>query len=226
MTRIATLAVIAGLSLACGVAQARYRRAGFKCVYRRGHWRLVATARLALAGTAPNHGLGLRPAPKPVGQVHRPTRSLASLPDSVDLRQWAMIPGNQGQVSSCAAWGTTYTAMGLVENRDRGSSQFENPSNIWSVGGMAPKYAYSQTVQGKDGGSYITDNLDIARRQGIDDRRDYWQGNFDWQTPPTSAERSRAANWKLAAYRSIRTDRASLEAALAAGEPVVIGIQV
>ena len=75
MTRIATLAVIAGLSLACGVStqvasasaklhagefcshtrspQARYRRAGFKCVYRRGHWRLVATARLALAGTAP-----------------------------------------------------------------------------------------------------------------------------------------------------------------------------
>src|SRR5450755_205921 len=58
-----------------------------------------------------------------------------------------------GQVGSCAAWGTTYTAMGLLENRDRGSSQFENPSNVWGVGGMAPMYAYSQTVVGNDGGS-------------------------------------------------------------------------
>ena len=104
----------------------------------------------AVAMAAPTHGLGLLPVPKPVGQIAHSVRSISSLPDSVDLRQWAMIPGDQGQVGSCAAWGTTYTAMGLLENRDRGSSQFENPSNIWGVGGMAPMYAYSQTVVGNE----------------------------------------------------------------------------
>jgi hypothetical protein len=136
-----------------------------------------------------------------------------------------MIPGDQGQVNSCVAWGIEYGAMGLLENRDRGSSQFENPSNLWATGGMAPMYNYSQTVQGNDGGSSFNDNLAVATTQGNDDQSNYTQGNFDWMSQPTASEQVRASNWVLGSYQNLNSFDA-IKAALAAGSPVELGIEV
>jgi hypothetical protein len=44
-------------------------------------------------------------------------RSLTPLPASADLTQYAVPVGDQGQVNSCAAWATDYTAFGYWERR-------------------------------------------------------------------------------------------------------------
>ena len=71
-------------------------------------------------------------------------------------------------------------------------------------------------------------------QQGIDNQADYWQGNFDYSDLPSSAEKANAVNWKLTSYGDLPIQpsgssdvtQQSIETALAAGTPVVIGIPV
>jgi hypothetical protein len=77
-------------------------------------------------------------------------------------------PGDQGQVNSCSAWATAYTALGYWERRD----------DLPAPRGSEPMYTYSQTNRGQDSGSGIDANLDIAMSQGVDNRADYFQGRF------------------------------------------------
>ena len=99
-------------------------------------------------------------------------------------------------------------------------------------------YTYSQFVNaydgGQDGGSTIDYHLQVAGQQGVDNQSDYFQGNFDYKDVPTSAERYHAVNWKLSGYTDLTIQQSaastvsqqSIEGALAAGNPVVIGIPV
>jgi hypothetical protein len=163
------------------------------------------------------HGMGLiLPKPGHRAAISRTARSAAGLPTSVNLTHFAMPVGDQGQTSSCASWATVYTAMGYWENKD----------GLVPPGGGEPMYAYSQVNQGSDDGSSIAANLDIATAQGIDSRADYSQGDFDWRDPPTSGEQANAAHWKLTDYSVISPTQVPIEAALAAGDPVTIGIPV
>lgn len=147
----------------------------------------------------------------------------ASLPASVDLTPYAMPVGDQGNVGSCAAWATDYSALGYWENKQGISG-----------GGLAPMYTYSQVTGGIDQGSSIEGNLWIDEQQGVDNQADYWQGNYDYRDMPTAAEKSHAVNWKLSSFADLSVQpsgtstvtQQSIEAALAAGTPVVIGIPV
>ncbi len=192
----------------------------------------VASASVSLAGApvlgpqALPHGLGLVPTPSaPVtpSVVHGLAVATVALPASVDLTPYAMPVGNQGDVGSCAAWATDYTALGYWENKEGIAG-----------GGLEPMYTYSQVTGGVDDGSTIEGNLAVDEQQGVDDQSDYWQGNFDYWDQPTAAETTHAANWRLTSYADLPTNttsdstvtQQSIEAALAAGMPVVIGIPV
>jgi hypothetical protein len=186
----------------------------------------VSAATLA-AGQGPGglpHALGLIPTPSRAA-VARPSTAAApaALPASVDLTPYAMPVGNQGDVGSCAAWASDYTALGYWENREGIAG-----------GGLEPMYTYSQVTGGVDDGSTIEGNLAIDKQQGVDNQADYSQGNFDYWDMPTVAETAHAANWKLTSYADLAVDpsssstvtQQSIEAALAAGDPVVIGLPV
>ena len=144
-------------------------------------------------------------------------------PASVDLTAYAPPVGDQKQVNSCAAWATDYTALGYWENR-------------LGIGGgvLAPMYTYSQATGGRNVGTSIEQHLAIAKSQGVDSWADYWQGAYDYSDLPTTAEMTNAANWKVSGYQQLAIGRSasstvtqqSIEAAVAAGEPVVIGIPV
>ncbi len=191
---------------------------------------LPAAASASAAGgsstPAVRHAMGLRPTqPKAlsapvVAGVHA---TAAALPPSVDLTPYAMPVGNQGAVGSCAAWASDYSALGYWENKEGVAG-----------GGLEPMYTYSQVDGGADNGSSIEGNLTIDEQQGIDNQADYWQGNFDYIDTPASSERAHAVNWKLTSYSNLAiqpsssstTTQQSIETALAAGMPVVIGIPV
>ncbi len=178
---------------------------------------LMGAGGAAAAPPQARHALGLLPtntsAPSHFGASKN---ALAELPDWVDLRQWAMPPGDQGAIGSCVTWAIGYTAMGYWENRDR----------ITTPGGGAAMYIYSQTHVNGDGGSFFSAGFDVATGQGVDNRDDYTQGDFDWIDPPTPLETAHAANWKLSGYTTLRLNQAAIEGALANNHPVSIGIPV
>ncbi|MFC0548439.1 C1 family peptidase [Kutzneria chonburiensis] len=145
-------------------------------------------------------------------------RSVPNTPTSASLAQYAVTPGDQGQVGSCVSWAIDYSAMSILEN-EQGITGHP----------QAPMYTYAQLARGNDQGSTPSDTFDILTSQGVDTMDDYWQGNFDYTTQPDSNERANAANWKLSGYTPISTGsgiKAGVQQAIASGLPVAISIPV
>jgi len=174
--------------------------------------------------------LGLVPTPQAApsaATVGHVKAAATALPASVDLTPNAMPVGDQGQVGSCAAWATDYGALGYWVNAEK-----------LRGGGLEPMYTYAQYVSafdgGQDRGSSIDYHLQVAEQQGVDNQSDYSQGNFDYSDLPTQAEHLNAVNWKLSTYSDLAIqpsasstlNQQSIETALAAGNPIVIGIPV
>ena len=178
------------------------------------------------AASARTYGLGLL---VPKNAVRHPARLagvLATLPASYSLQQYAPIPGDQGLVNSCVAWGTAYTAMGVLENMDHNQGLWDNPFDGLPGGGGSAMYVYSQICGGEDNGSYLDDGVAVETSQGVDEDSDYTQGEADWWDPPTAQETANAQNWVLAAGYDIGTDQYSIEQAISNNEPVVLAIEV
>ena len=139
----------------------------------------------------------------------------ASVPATVDLTPFAPPAGNQGGVNSCAAWAVDYTALGYWENKQGIAG-----------GRLAPMYTYSQLVHGVNTGTYIDDHLTIATQQGVDNRTDYSQGDYDYTNLPTAQETLNAVHWQLSGFTDLpvvqnaagTTTEQSIEGALAAGD--------
>jgi hypothetical protein len=170
-----------------------------------------------------SHGLGIEPAPPTYGASALDVPVGVDLPASVDLTPWALPAGDQGQVNSCAAWASGYTALGYYLKRQGITGDK-----------LAPMFTYSQLVHGQNVGTLINDHLQIARTQGVDSQADYTWGNYDYVHTPTAGQKANAANWVITGYQGLAvgqnasstTTQNSLKAALADGKPVVIGIPV
>ncbi|ATL67920.1 C1 family peptidase [Nocardia terpenica] len=139
-------------------------------------------------------------------------------PDSYSLEQYTQSPGNQGQVGSCVTWATGYSAYGVIMNEQ-------------NIGGgpMAPMYIYSQIAQGNDTGTYASVAIPMEEQQGIDTKSDYTQGDFDYTTQPTDAERANAAHYKLSGSQDLINSgdrQQAIEQAISTGMPVPIGFEV
>lgn len=170
----------------------------------------------------------------PKQSVKAPPRPLAfgatALPPSADLTPWAVPVGDQRQVQSCVSWTIAHGMLGWYQKRAGAPQSF------------APMYLHSQIngfgAIGQDGGAYISDAMNVVLSQGNDVRSSYWQGDFDFLTQPTDAERESAKRFK---YENLKYThlfaRSSRDAgspdnvhaikkALANGQPVAISVQV
>ncbi|GAA1659499.1 C1 family peptidase [Fodinicola feengrottensis] len=186
----------------------------------------LGSATVAAAAPAPNqsarHGLGLRldqpAAPsRHTGLPVLPSKS-ASVPTSYSLSQYAISPGDQGQVGSCVAWSTMHSGYGILMN-EQGISG--SP--------MAPMYIYAQIAQGDDEGTNGNVALDLADSQGVDTASDYWQGDFDYTTQPDSNERANAIHYKLSGYNTLSTGsglKSAVQQSISQGMPVSVGLPV
>jgi hypothetical protein len=189
---------------------------------------LAAAPAIAAAAPASVHASGI--ATHGLG-AHRPTTRFAPrtarfaaldvLPVSVDLKQWAVTPGNQGAVSSCVTWAIDYGMLGWYSKYTGRAGQ-----------PFAPMYTYSQINGGVDRGSYPTAALEIAKTQGSDTRAHYTQGDYDWHTLPTAAEKANAANFKIKSYTTLfsgsgqAANSTLIKQALATKHPVAITMAV
>ena len=171
----------------------------------------IARARAAEhAGLAANatHARGLRAA----------DAVPADAPASGSLQQYALSPGDQGQVGSCVTWATGYSAYGILMN-EQGISG--DP--------MAPMYIYAQIAQGNDQGTTGDVALGMEQQQGIDTKADYHQGDFDYTTQPDDDERANAAHYKLSGYQTLPVGGGAEDAiktSISQGLPVSVGFNV
>ena len=147
------------------------------------------------------------------------------LPASVDLREDAPAPGDQGQIGACVAWTIGYSIMGYYANRDGGVGAPYAPLFLYMrnvVKGGAPKSGLIA--------DYVLANAQTA---GVDTQADYWQGTTNWQAAPTQAEIDHAANYKVSGWNRLFNGtnqgvaaKTAIMQALAAGKPVALGIPV
>jgi hypothetical protein len=184
-----------------------------------------AAATTAGSSVVASHSLGaLRPttttATARIAAFSAPATT-AALPASVDLRRWAVAPGNQGDLNSCVPWVIDYAMLGWYS---RFTGRVGQP--------FAPMYTYSQINGGGDYGSDATTALQLAVTQGNDTRAHYTQGDANWSTQPTAAERASAAAYKVKGFDTLFSGFGlagtvtQLKNALATNHPVAIGMEV
>ncbi len=187
------------------------------------------------APTTLHRGLHLLPGTRRVDYGPLPPLTLLGettrFPASVDLSRYAPPVGDQGWVSDCVAWAAVYTLAGWYVNEQHAATGY-----------FAPLYTYSQIDGHQDKGSWESQVL-AAAQQGMLPLADYPQGNYAWRSRPTPAQRVLARHFTLTGVtyypgqaarigdpRDWDTNpnrvRTSIETALAAGHPALIGIAV
>ena len=148
------------------------------------------------------------------------------LAPSVDLRQWAVPAGYQGSVGACSAWTVGYSLMGWYANKNGVAAQ-----------AFAPMSIFSQAMAASMFGNNFDDMFQLATSKGVDTQDDYMpQGSFDALTLPTAAQQANAAKYRLTGYQKLFSTgslsigggvsgQTMIQAALAQGTPVAIGLQ-
>lgn len=161
----------------------------------------------------------------------------------------AYLPGvgDQGQLGSCTTWASGYYMMGLYANE----FGYYPPGGYdptlgagANLGGFAPMYLYSQQCNKStpknvaDCGTSWGANIGILNTQGIDQRQNYTQGDYDYKDQPTAVEKAYAAFYKSSQIetifsggpfndtKDIQAAEMSIKYAISNGSPVGITTQV
>jgi len=145
---------------------------------------------------------------------------LGAPPPRVDLRPGMPPVYDQGQLGSCTA-----NAIGAAVHYDelrQGVARPVQPSRLFL-------YYLERTLEGsihEDAGAYLADGVRVLSQWGYCDEQ-LWPYDIDQFTRnPSRAAYAAAAKAKVRDYAKVRQDRAHMQAALAAGHPVVIGFTV
>jgi hypothetical protein len=157
----------------------------------------------------------------PLAATSTARTALAVLPTSVDLRRWAVTPGNQGTLNSCVPWAINYALLGWYS---RYSGRVGQP--------FAPMYSYSQINGGHDNGSKPIAALDLAVKQGADTKAHYIKNANNWKTKPNALQRRNAARYRISGYTVLFSGAnqpgitTALKTSIAAKTPVAIMLAV
>jgi hypothetical protein len=149
----------------------------------------------------------------------------SAVPASVDLRAYAPPVGDQGQIGSCVAWTIAHGIMGYYAKRTGG------------VGApYAPLFLYMRNVVrggAPSAGLYPDAVLANAQAAGVDTQAHYWQGAYNYQTPPTADQIANATNYKITGWSRLFAGpnqgapaQTVIQEALAAGSPVALSFPV
>jgi len=149
------------------------------------------------------------------------------LPSSVDLTPRMPPVGDQGTQGSCVGWSTTYGIRSYQEQIERNWG-YDAPS----AGGQgehvfSPAFTYNQINGGNDGGSNPVAALNLLVRVGSTPWKAMPYNVSDFRSQPSQAAIQQASKYRADSYQQLSfTTPDAIKAALAAGNPVMIGIKV
>jgi Cysteine protease len=138
----------------------------------------------------------------------------AVLPEKVDLREHCPPVFDQGRLGSCTANAGVAAFMMLKSTDTEHSRLYQYYME-----------RYIEGTTGEDAGAYMRDIGKSLRRYGVctEPLWPYIEKKYT-EDPPDSAD-NEAGNYKISAYRSV-TGVSGIKYQLAAGTPVMIGIEV
>ncbi len=175
------------------------------------------------------HPTGLVPADPGVAAISAPLRFAAALaatpalPSRVDLRAHTVPVGNQGSLGSCTSWALGYAIAGWYATKDRHYGVPFSAPYLYAL-------AHRDDGSGRMRGSTTLANYSVMAVGGIAEKASGTRSDTDATSRITTAERISAAQHKgttpiyLFTSRRSAVAAASIKAALAAGKPVLLGI--
>ena len=154
---------------------------------------------------------------KPDARDHLYTPTVAKLPTSVDMRLTCSAIEDQGNLGSC----TGNAIAGAIELVDRKNRKMLDVSRLFI-------YYEERVLEGSvsyDAGAYIRDGLKVVNKKGAP-LESLWPYNIDQFTVQPSANAyADALTRKVTSYQKC-TNFNAVKAALAAGNPVIVGFDV
>lgn len=191
---------------------------------------ITLTACSRTASTESTYSLGLKLATAdqlrnvPVASV---PYSGQQLPSSADLSRDMPPPGQQGKQNSCVGWAVAYALKSYQERIEEGQALVDvygqpDPNRVFS-----PAFIYNQINNSRDGGSYISDALNLLKSQGAATWADMPYRADDYQQPPSETAKARAQRYRIEDWRQINAHEVvAIKAQLNAGYPVIVGVTV
>lgn len=146
-----------------------------------------------------------------------------NLPDSFSMKKFAPPPGNQGAYSTCAGWATAYGGRTIIE-----AIRYNWTKEIINANTFSPSFIYNQirTKPGCNGGTALTDALDIIKNEGSLKLTDF---GYDCERQVTKKDLKNASQYKIIEYREIahrgsKNKVLSVKKSISEYKPVVIAI--
>jgi hypothetical protein len=151
------------------------------------------------------------------------TPLMGDIPPAADLSDSFPSPGDQGQQGSCVGWAVAYALKSYQEKMERKWNLDQN-DRLFS-----PSFIYNQIKKssGCDGGSLISDALNLVRRDGIASLSTFDYTDRACSAVPDAGVRQTARQYAIADWRRVNVqDEMEIKTQVAAGFPVVIGMMV
>ncbi len=146
--------------------------------------------------------------------------AMGKLPASVDMSADFPPPGEQGMQGSCVAWAVGYGLKSFREHEERGWTY--SPDHE-----MSPSYIFNQLKKGKCGGGlYLSEALDLVAEQGIAPLSMMPYKASECSTQPSAAAREAAQEFRIQSSRRVPLDLVEMKGHLAAGAPILVGMEV
>lgn len=151
------------------------------------------------------------------------TPLMGDIPPNADLSSSFPSPGDQGHQGSCVAWAVSYALKSYQEGVERHWDLTQN-SHLFS-----PSFIYNQIKQSSscEGGSQISDALNLLRQQGVAPLSDFAYDDRQCSKMPDAAVKQSARQYAIADWRRVNVqDEMEVKTQIASGFPVVIGMVV
>jgi len=156
-------------------------------------------------------------------------RDYENLPAKASLKQYCPFPRNQGQFGTCVGWSSAYAARTIVEARNKKMTDRNQISNE----AFSPMFVYHMIRQdeGCANGTFINDALETMKDKGVVKFDQLTENCPDVEiddevleiaTPNKISDFARL----FADQETVPVKMKAMKKALAAGNPVVIGMKV
>ncbi len=142
------------------------------------------------------------------------------LPSFVDHSASLPPPGNQMSMGSCVGWAVGYAVKSFHETVEEGWS----PSTTNRQ--FSASWIYNQINFGVDGGSYISDALDLVVDSGCDTLSAFPYVNGDFTTQPDTDSFQRAERFPGLTWNTLAVSETSFKNELAGGNAIIVAISV
>lgn len=159
-----------------------------------------------------------RPAGAPAALIE--AKGAGDRPGAVDWGPMFPVPGDQGAIGSCGPWSVAYAAKTYLEHVEHGWDQ-NDPANQFS-----PSFLYNLVNDGRDVGSSFADLFSVLLTRGVATLETMPYTTDLRQQPSEEAYREATAFRARSYYRLDPDQHEAIRVNLAAGNPVLFGMNV